>query len=396
MEISNKVLVCGTDNLTTLGIVRELGSQKIPFTFISIGKSQVVASSVYCKEVITVNNFDACVQHLKSAYCNESHKPILIVSSDRLAYMFDSYQDSDFSMHILPCTKNPGTLLFYTNKYNMQLLAQEVGINCLESIKINRNSELDAITYPCFLKPCIERKGHYNEFKYKICKNKNELEKTLKMVRPESEFVAQRFLHKESELVVYGCRMRDGKTIISGVMYQDRFAESGFASHGFVTKEIPTSIDIAKITLFLEKIDYYGPFDFEFAIENGVPYYMETNFRCVGPTCFFNKAGANVLTAYVYSCAGLPYDSVSYTVKHDAWCIDDMYDIENVLTWKISYKAWKQSKADASIMRFYDEYDIQPYKAEQKRRFIQICKDIIVKRFRVYIVYWGDKLGLRK
>lgn len=396
MKLKNKVLVCGGDNLTSLGIVRELGSQNIPFTFISIGKSKVVARSKYCKDIHLVKNLDACIEHLKTNYRHEEYKPILIISSDRLACMFDTYQDSDFANFILSCTSRPGSLLYYTNKYNMQMLAQELGISCLESLKINKSSSLDGITYPCFLKPCIEQNGHYNEFKYKICKNEQELRSTLEMVRPESEFVAQRFLNKENELVVYGCRMRDGKTIISGVMYQDRFAESGFASHGYITKDIPSFIDIDKLTLFLETVDYYGPFDFEFAIENGIPYYLETNFRCVGPTCFFNKGGANIVAAYVYSCANLPYDQLSCFVQQDAWCIDDMYDIENVLTRKMSYKAWKRSKNEAAINRFYDNEDINPYKAERKRRLIKIFKDIFVKRFRLYIVYWGEKIGLRK
>ena len=396
MKIENRVLVCGGDNLTSLGIVRELGSQNIPFTFISIGKSRVVSRSIYCTDIITVKNFNACVHHLKTEYRHERYKPILIISSDRLATILDYDQDTDFSMFILPCTTDPGKLLHYTNKYNMQLLAKEIGINCLESHIINRMSPIDNITYPCFLKPCIEQKGHYNEFKYKICNNKQELLRTLKKVRPESNFVLQRYLHKENELVIYGCRMKDGQTVISGVMYQDRFAESGFASHGFITRDIPSFIDVEKIELFLTKVAYYGPFDFEFAIENGIPYYLETNFRCVGPTCFFNKSGANAIAAYVHSCADMSYKDVSCFVQQNAWCIDDMYDIENVLMGRISYKEWKQSKSDATIYRFYDEIDIQPYKIERRLRYIKIFKDIFIKRFRLQIVYWGDKLGLRK
>lgn len=394
--VSSKVLVCGGDNLTSLGIIRELGEYNIPFIFIALGKCKVVTSSKYCNEIIELRNTDECLRYLFDNFNDEQYKPILVISSDRLAYMFDKHQDVLSKKFILPCTNRPGSLEYYTNKYNMQELANSIGINCLRSRRITKSSSLENIEYPCFLKPCIENPGHYNEFKYKICQTPSELKAVLKMVRPESEFVVQRLLKKENELVVYGCRMRDGETIISGVMYQDRFAESGFASHGLVTKEVPDYIDLQKISEFIETVGLYGPFDFEFGIENGKPYYLETNFRCVGPVGFFNKSGASVVAAYVYSCAGLDYSKISCSVQEEHWCIDDMYDIENVLVGNISAKDWRESKKQATLNRYFDNEDLKPFYAEKKRRWKIIIKDIIIKKLRLYIVHFGDKLGLRK
>lgn len=396
MNINNKVIVCGGDNLTSLGIIRELGEHSIPFIFIALGKCKVVTSSKYCKEIISLSNADECLKYFFENYNDEKYKPIVIVSGDRLAYMLDKNQNLLSKKYILPCTNTPGSLEFYTNKYNMQELANTIGINCLSSKKLNNCSSLENIEYPCFLKPCIEKPNHYNEFKYKICKKEKELKKVLKMVRTESEFLVQRVLRKETELVVYGCRMRDGNIVFSGVMYQDRFAENGFASHGFISKDIPNYIDVSKLKEFIEKVDLYGPFDFEFGIENGVPYYLETNFRSVGPVGFFNKSGASVIAAYVYSCAGLDYSTISSTVQKDNWCIDDMYDIENVLVRRISVKKWRKSISNSTIKRYFDHEDMLPFYAEKKRRLKNITKDIIVKRFRLYIVHFGDKLGLRK
>lgn len=396
ISLNNKVLVCGGDNLTSLGIIRELGEYNIPFIFIALGRCKVVTSSKYCNEIIELRNADECLRYLFDNFNDEQYKPILVISSDRLAYLFDKHQDELSKKYILPCTNRPGSLEYYTNKYNMQELASRIGINCLDSKRISKYSSIDGVEYPCFIKPCIEKPGHYNEFKYKICKSEKELKNVLKMVRPESEFMVQRCLKKDTELVVYGCRMRDGNTIISGVMYQDRFADSGFASHGFVTDEIPNYIDINKLKNFIETVGLYGPFDFEFGIENGIPYYLETNFRCVGPIGFFNKSCASVVASYIYSCAGLDYNLISSVVQQKNWCIDDMYDIENVLVGKFSYSEWKKSKKEATLLRYYDKDDMNPFFAEGKRRWKNIIKDIVVKRCRLYIVYFGDKLGLRK
>ena len=47
-------------------------------------------------------------------------------------------------------------------------------------------------------------------------------------------------------------------------------------------------------------------------------------------------------------------------------------------------------------MKFYDEEDMQPYLIAQKKRWIKIFRDIIIKKFRLYIVFVLDKLGLTK
>ena len=129
MSLNNKVLVCGGDNLTSLGIIRELGEHHISFIFVALGRCKVVTSSKYCKEVVELRNTDECLKYLFEHFNDEQYKPILIISSDRLAYMFFKHQDELSRKYILPCTSHPGTLEYYTNKYNMQELANQIGIN---------------------------------------------------------------------------------------------------------------------------------------------------------------------------------------------------------------------------------------------------------------------------
>ena len=65
LNINNKVLVCGSDNLTTLGIIRELGSYNIKFTLLAIGGSSVMSKSRYCGEVINLPNIESCIEYLE-------------------------------------------------------------------------------------------------------------------------------------------------------------------------------------------------------------------------------------------------------------------------------------------------------------------------------------------
>lgn len=60
--------------------------------------------------------------------------------------------------------------------------------------------------------------------------------------------------------------MYDGKTVIAGAMIRDRWADSGSSSHGYITCDVPECADTRKIAEFLEKIDYYGLFSFEYGM----------------------------------------------------------------------------------------------------------------------------------
>lgn len=127
-------------------------------------------------------------------------------------------------------------------------------------------------------------------------------------------FIVQQYIPKERDLLIYGGRMRDGKTVLAGAMIRDRMADSGSFSHGLMTADIPRNVEIEKIARFLEKIDYYGLFSFEYGMVGGKAYFFEVNLRNDGTSDYFNQADANIPLAYVYSCAGLDYSVVSTTI----------------------------------------------------------------------------------
>ena len=52
--------------------------------------------------------------------------------------------------------------------------------------------------------------------------------------------------------------------------------------------------------------------------------------------------------------------------------------------------------AEATLFKYYDPEDLVPYEMVKKGKAKQILMDIVLKRFRLYIVFVLDKLGLRK
>lgn len=206
------------------------------------------------------------IEYLVNTYLDAEYKPIVIISSDEIVSYVDIHREELKDCCILPITSTKGNLIKYIDKNTMTALAEKIGIQCPKSRYVKWNSSIEDVTYPCLIKPSHQTAGHYNEFKFKVCKNKKQLMKTLKLVRHESEFILQQYIPKELDVLVYGARMRDGETVIAGAMIRDRWADSGSSSHGFLTSEVPSCIDVNKIRNFVDEIDYYGPFSCEYGM----------------------------------------------------------------------------------------------------------------------------------
>lgn len=376
--------------------MRELGTSDLDLFFLVKGKGNFAVKSKYCKKYIETKTIEEGYRYLLENYKEEKFKPIIIISSDEIITFVDQNKDEIEKYFIVSGTSKKGNLEKYIDKNIMTALAEEVGILCPKSKYMKWNSSLEGIEYPCLIKPSHQKPGHYNEFKFKICKNKLELQRTLKYVRKDSVFILQQYIPKKLDLLIYGCRMSDGKTIIAGAFIRDRWADSGSSSHGYFSKDISKYVEVEKIEAFLEKIDYNGLFSVEYGLLEEKAYFFEINLRNDGTSHYFYQAGANLPLAYVYDCAGLNYSEIQTEITKEEWFIDEIFDIENVILGKISRKKWKKEMSEATIFKYYDQEDRLPFEIVKKQRIKQIVQDIVLKRFRLYIVFLLDKIGLKK
>lgn len=394
--LKNKVIVWSIDDFNTMGLMRELGQFDLDMEFLIKGKAGFASKSKYCKKYIETDSIEDGANYLIQSYSNEEYKPIVIISSDEIVTYVDIHRDDFKDRFILPITSVKGNIKKYIDKNIMTELAEAIGILCPQSRFVKWDSSVEGIEYPCLIKPSHQTPGHFNEFKFKICKNQKELRNTLKLVRHDSEFILQQYIPKELDLLVYGARMRDGNTLIAGSMIRDRWADSGSSSHGWLINEVPTSVDVSKIKEFVERIDYFGPFSCEYGLVGDKAYFFEINLRNDGTSHYFYQAGANIPLAYVYSCAGLDYSQVPTIVKGKNFFIDEVFDVENVLKCKISKKQWKQDMKKATIYKYYDKEDKEPWEIVKKTKFKQIAQDFLLSRYRIYIVSVMDKMGIGK
>lgn len=88
--------------------------------------------------------------------------------------------------------------------------------------------------------------------------------------------------------------MMDKKICIAGALIRDRFCGTGESSHGLITPQLPSCVNVNHIEEYLERIDYYGLFSFEYGMNNNQAYFFEVNLRNDGTSHFFYQAGANI------------------------------------------------------------------------------------------------------
>lgn len=394
-DLQYSTIIWGVDDFNTLGLLRELNQAPLDILFIIRGKTRIAVYSKYCTNYVQTNSIIDGYTWLLSNASMFNYRPVIITSGDDIAVFIDQHRSELEPFFILPGTAKKGGVQLYTDKNIQTKLAESIGILCPKSYYIKQNSLLPEIQYPCIIKPAHEKEGHYNEFKLKVCRCREELQRTLKFVRKDSEFILQQYIKTDGVFLVYGARLRNGHTILAGVLLKDRFADDGSGTHGYLTSDIPNCIDTEKIIQFVEHIDFYGPFSFEYGKKGNKAYFFEMNLRNDGTSHYFFQAGANIPLAYVYSQMDIDYSQISTCIKNSTF-IDEIYDIENVLHSRISIRQWKEDKRNATVFRYYSLEDQRPWLIERRKSWIKIIQDVLLKNFRIYIVAVLDKLGLKK
>lgn len=394
--MDNKIIIWGRDGFNVLGLLRAFGKAELNVFFLIKRGAGYATKSRYCTKFHCVDGDEEGMNYLLEHFSNESAKPIIITPGDEIAVFINNNKEKLEKHFIIPGTTERGLQQKYTDKNNMCQLAKRIGILCPEFRYCQWDSNIEGVNYPCLIKPAHEKAGHYNEFKYKICKDRASLERTLKMVRKGSEFVIQDYIQKEKDVLVFGARLYDGNTVFAGAVTCTRYSDSGMNSYGEVIRDVPQCIDTEKIRSFLSKIDYRGFFSFEYGLIDDKAYFFEVNLRNDGTIPFINQAGSQIALAYVYSCAGIDYSGLQISITKDKWYIDELFDFENVLTGKVNYHQWKRDKKLANAFLYYDKEDEEPWRHLKKRRWVIMAKEIFVKRFRPYIVFVLDKLGIKK
>lgn len=385
-----KIVIWGPDNHNTLGLLRQLSVFEYDiFILINGHSSNCVNKSKYCHSIEYTKNYQIGLDFLLSNFKSNDTKIILIATGDRAAEMIDRNRVLLNNSFYLMGTSEPGLLERVDNKNYMMELATQCGFTVPKSMPFNSNSQVEIVPVPCILKPTSNT--GLRDFKTKVFYSHSSLKNFQKYLNPEFDYNLQELIHKTNDIVLYGCRMQDGKVLIAGLYYKDRWSDDGGGSHGWLTGNLPSYISIEPIEKLLNNIDYKGLFSTEYGLMDGKAYFYEINLRNDATSHLFYQAGANLPLAWVNEYLGIKTNS-PVRIENNVWNINEIYDIVNVIRGHISYKEYKRNLKEATAFYFFDENDKLPWRYAKMKSLWDIPFRALLKQSRPYIVWILNKI----
>ena len=365
-----RIVIWGDDHHNALGLLRMLGNRGFDILFVvNSCVKNIATASKYCQKYVVVKGIKEGLDYLLQNYSDKENKALLLFTADRYSEAANDNLDRLRDYFIVSGPSRKSLLSEIDDKYTMGQLATECGIKTPDTYLFPEVA-LNAInSFPVVIKPCSPSG---KDFKTKVVKDKKQLAQVAKSLIPGKRYVIQAFIEKEADGLIYGCRTYGGKTILAGICVRNRWGDDGCGSFGYITPDIPSSINKTGIATFLERIDFRGLFSVEYALTKDNAYFYEFNLRNDGTSVLFYNAGSNLALAYVNSCFGIDEDVPLKTISKQ-YLMHEILDRFNVYDGNVSKKQWLADKEKATLHFLYDTDDMRPYeiqKSLETRTFI--------------------------
>lgn len=372
-----KVIIWGVDNSNTLGLLRQLSNQGVLVYVVLFGKVRKwlspVLNSKYCKHYYIASSLNEGLSYIETHLTDVNTKPTILTTGDLSSEVLDQNRHRLSKFFIIPGTKEQGLLTKVNDKREMLKLASEIGFNVPISINYVGGSKEDVdVPYPCLVKPIKHSLNSKGWFKVKICENKKQLSEVLLNLKKGEHYQIQEYVNKECDLLIYGCRLKDGRVVLPGTMWRERGGNDGDGVYGFIEEGIPEEVNKSLINAFLEKIDYYGLFSVEFGYKKGVAHFFEFNLRNDGTSHLFWQAGVNIPMIWVQDCYDL-FIGRPEEIHGRHYFIDEILNLNFVKKGNITKAQHVEEMRSVECYKYIDPKDPSPYKAvNRKRKLVNI------------------------
>lgn len=364
--IENYAVVIGDWHFNSLGIIRSLGEKEIPVIFINLSGGGYGESSKYTyKTYHSEEDEKSIVDTLLTVLDENKGKPVIFTACDKAAYAVDNSYDLLCDKCFLPGLR--GKAKEYMNKDNMCKAARQAGFIVPDGETIafddSFKERVIAFGFPCIMKPLLSVEGSKADIQ--ICHNAEDLDAACEVFLNSEEnytrILVQRFVNGNStEMFAFdGCKVTGRRVDIYGQLEKTREypIKRGSTSYARIKTDI-TEIDVSVLDNFLELVGYEGLFDLDILKIDGVPYFIEINFRNGAMSYAFTKAGFNI--PYIWYSSVLGKDVREPEIKETVlMCERD--DLNHVTDKNISPFRWISDIRRTDVFMLYNKEDPQPF-----------------------------------
>lgn len=381
----NSVIIFGGDHYNALGLARVFGINGIkPYGILTVDKGQekkvYAAKSRYWNKNWIVNSEEEGLNIIIEKFSNIYEKAVIIPSSDRAELIIDQNMNRLKSKFYVPGIRNEqGAVSRLMNKTIQNEWAQTIGLKTAESCELDLY-ENDCIRkirwYPCILKPVLSSEGKKEDIVK--CENQECVLQEIETLKKKGykRILAQKFLHKDYEVELFGAIASNSKVIpyiLSKHVREWPPIAGSVSCHQFIVddkyKKIAEDI-LKKIMVY----GYTGNIDIELFMINGELYLNEVNFRNSGDVyaCFHNK----VFYALIWYLDIIGKDISKFNLLYDnsRYAMNETTDIRHVIFGKMKLREWLHYYWNCSDFAIKFKGDMRPAFSRYKNCMFQLVK----------------------
>lgn len=359
----NYAVVLGDWHFNALGIVRSLGEENVPVSFLNFSPQSYADSSRYVRQVVHVTDDESALQALQTMAEQNAGRGVLFPSSDAAALFLDRNRQALEASFVVPHAG--GEMETRMQKDKMCALAQRAGFHVPECRLLTRErfGELADVQTPFIIKPLASVDGSKADIR--VCRDASEAQQASQAFAQSaySRLLVQTFVGGTDELTVNyaGCKVAGKPVYVYGQLEKLREypPERGSTSFAKIVPEI-TYFTADVLDRFLEESGFEGLFDLDIKVVDGTPWFIELNYRNGASSYAFTAAGFNI--PYIWYCEklGLPVAEIRLKALH---LMSERDDLNYVLDKQLRPAQWLRDLRRTDVCMVFNRQDRGPFRA---------------------------------
>lgn len=376
----HKFIILASYSANALGQIRSLGEKGIrPITVLAHQATYRIDKSRYISKLFNVNGFEEGLDLIINKFGKEKLKPFIYTDCDEVMGLLDRrYEEIKDKFYFWNAGKSYRLSQFMVKSVQLSI-AKECGMNIPNSEIVNVGELPKSLSYPIFTKATESFSNIWWKANSYICNNEAELKDAYSKM-DISSIVLQEYVMKQDEIPIEGISINEGKDIVLfGQTRNYRMSEKSYGTFRYLEKFKDKKIEL-QIKEFIQKVKYTGAFEIEFIIDkNGVPYFLEVNFRISQPNYAFTVWGANI--PYIYAESILKNEITFNNNNSDQKPLNLMYEFEDfkysILQNKINIFRWFKDVWSCDVFLYYNRHDKMPFYFTMYSKIILAIQKII-------------------
>ena len=261
------------------------------------------------------------------------------------------------------CPNAGGKLLEISDKTFMAKIAENVGLAVPANMLVDISKNTDCpLSFPVIVKPFAGYAGKKTDIQ--ICQNSDEysISREYLLHNGYEKVMIQSLLSSDNQqdICLMGFSLPDGTVKIPCVIRKIRSypLKMGSLSFGHVENELTVAC-LSKLEEFVRRTGFVGIFDIDLIIADGVPYFIEINYRNGQNGYVSTAAGYNIPANWFRGMRGDKIDEIKNIAG--LYYMDEHCDYKHILEKKISFGEWFKDLRKTTVFSMYCKGDQRPF-----------------------------------